>query len=251
MAGHSHWARIKHKKKVTDARRGKLWSKLSRDLIVAARVGGGDPSMNPRLRLAIEKARSANMPKDTIEKAIKKGTGELEGESYEEILYEGYGPSGVAVMCQVLTDNRNRTSAEIKKLFERCGGNLGATNCVAWMFKPKGIITVNQDDADEERLMELAVETGADDVRRQGNVFEILCEPAVFAQLRAALEASEIPIESADLSMIPTSTVTLDAETGRRVLRLMEELDEHDDVQNVYSNFDIPEDIVAELTESA
>ncbi len=205
---------------------------------------------NPRLRLAVDKARAANMTKDTIEKAVKKGTGELEGESYEEITYEGYGPNGVAVMCQVVTDNRNRTSAEIKKLFERCGGNLGASNCVAWMFKPTGIITVAQDDADEESLMEVALEASADDVRRQGNVSEITCDPTVFSQLRAAIEAKEIAVQSADLSMVPTSTVTLDAEAGRRVLRLMEELDEHDDVQNVYSNFDIPDEVVAELAES-
>lgn len=248
MAGHSHWARIKRKKGVTDARRGRLWSKLSRDLIVAARAGGGDPEMNARLRLAIDKAKAANMPKDTIENAIRKGTGELEGAaSFEEITYEGYGPGGVAVMCKTLTDNRNRTAAEIKKVFERSGGNLGSSNCVAWMFSQKGVISVDASQCDEDTLMEAALEAGADDVKGDGDQFEITCDPARLNAVLEQLAARQIPASSRDLAMVPATTVTLDAETGRKVLKLIEILDDHDDVQGVFSNFEIPEEVMAEL----
>jgi YebC/PmpR family DNA-binding regulatory protein len=250
MSGHSHWARIKHKKGVTDARRGRLWSKLARDVIVAARSGGGDAEMNPRLRLAIDKAKGANMPKDTIENAIKKGTGELAGAaSFEEILYEGYGPGGVAVMCKVLTDNRNRTAAEIKKIFERGGGNLGATNCVAWMFAQRGVISVDASVCDEDTLMEIALEAGADDVQPDADQFEITCDPSQFGAVLEALKQREIAVASSDLSMVPSTTITLDGETGRKVLRLIEALDDQDDAQSVVSNFEIPDEVMAELAE--
>jgi YebC/PmpR family DNA-binding regulatory protein len=247
MAGHSHWARIKRKKAVVDSRRGRLWSKLGKGITVAARLGGGELDANPRLRLAIDKARGANMPKDTIEKAIKKGTGELAGEALEEIIYEGYGPGGAAILCQVLTDNRNRTAPEIKKLLERAGGNLGSTNCVAWMFQQKGVVNVDAALTTEDALMEAVLDAGADDVKQVGGVFEVTCEASRFEAVVSALETAGIPTLSAELSMVPSATVTLDAQAGRRILRLMEELDDHEDVQNVYSNFDIPDAVMAEL----
>jgi len=246
MAGHSHWARIKRKKGVVDARRGRLWSKLSRIIIVAARQGGGDPDQNLSLRYAIDKAKAANMPKDTIENAIKKGCGELDGASFEEVAYEGYGPSGVAVLCECLTDNRNRTAPEMKKLFERYGGNLGTTGCVSWVFSPKGVILATAGDISEDQIVEVALESGAEDYKRVGEMWEITCEPAAFEPLRAALEAAGIPIESAELSKIPSSTVTLDRNAGRKVLALIESLEDHDDVQNVFANFDVPDDVLGE-----
>lgn len=250
MSGHSKWSTIKHKKAALDAKRGKAWSKLARNITVAAR-SGGDPSASPRLRLAVDKARAANMPKDTIEKAIKKGTGELEGESYEEILYEGYGPAGVAVMCNVVTDNRNRTAPEVKKLFERSGGNLGAPNCVAWMFAQKGVFTIRADQADEERVMEIALENGAEDVTSSALIHEVTCAPEAFADLKAALDAAAIPVESADVTMFPTNQITLSLEEARKVLRLMDGLEDHDDVTSVSSNFDIPDDVMTQLAADA
>ena len=244
MAGHSHWARIKHKKGVLDARRGRLWSKLARNIIVAARTGGGDPDQNLALRYAIDKAKAANMPKDTIENAIKKGTGDIAGATYEAVSYEGYGPGGVAVLCECLTDNRNRTAPEIKKTFERHGGNLGAAGCVGWLFNSRGIITVSAAEVSEDRLVEVALESGAEDYRMVGDLWEITCEPAAFEPLRRALTNAGIAIQSAELSKIPKTTVTLDAEEGRKMLALMESLEEHDDVQNVYANFDIPESVM-------
>ncbi|MGQ9648745.1 MAG: YebC/PmpR family DNA-binding transcriptional regulator [Phycisphaerae bacterium] len=246
MAGHSHWARIKHKKGVTDARRGRLWSKLARIIIVAARAGG-DPRENLPLRYAIEKAREANMPKDTIENAIKKGTGELGGTSYESVRYEGYGAGGVAVLCEALTDNRNRTAPEIKKIFERHGGSLGSAGCVAWIFSSKGQVTVPVSAADEDKIAEIALEAGADDYRQSDDVWEITCEPAAYEPLRAALVAAGITPQSSELSMIPSNTVTVDAENGRKVLSLIEALEEHDDIQNVYSNFELPDDVMASM----
>ncbi|HPD28531.1 MAG TPA: YebC/PmpR family DNA-binding transcriptional regulator [Phycisphaerae bacterium] len=246
MAGHSHWARIKHKKGVTDARRGRLWSKLARIIIVAARAGG-DPRENLPLRYAIEKAREANMPKDTIENAIKKGTGELGGTSYESVRYEGYGAGGVAILCEALTDNRNRTAPEIKKIFERHGGSLGSAGCVAWIFSSKGQVTVPVGAADEDKIAEIALEAGADDYRQSDDVWEITCEPAAYEPLRAALAAAGIAPQSSELSMIPSNTVTVDAENGRKVLSLIEALEEHDDIQNVYSNFELPDDVMASL----
>lgn len=248
MAGHSHWAGIKHKKAANDAKRGKVWSKLARLIIVAAKTGGGDPSANLSLRYAIDKAKAANMPKDTIEKAIKKGTGELEGQSFEEVLYEGYGPGGVAVMIEALTDNRNRTAPEVKKIFERRDGSLGTSGCVNWMFSKKGLITVNQSDADEEQLMELALSAGADDMTTDADVYEITCEPGAYEGLKNALQEEEIPMQVAELSMVAQNDVAVDdTDTARKIIALMEDLEDHDDVQNVYSNFDIPDEIMSKV----
>jgi len=247
MAGHSHWARIKRAKAVTDARRGKLWGKLSRAIIVAARQGGGDPATNLQLRYAIDAARDANMPKDTIERAIKRGTGELGGEEYVEMVFEGYGPGGAAVLATALTDNRNRTAPEIKKAFERRGGKLGATGSVAWMFSKRGVVVVRKDRADEERLTEIALEVGADDVRDDEDAWEIQCEPEVFERLRQALREAQIEAESASISMVPTTTVTLHGQDAERMVRLIEDLEEHDDIQQVYSNYEIAEEEMARL----
>ena len=244
MAGHSHWAGIKHKKAAIDAKRGKLWSKLARGIIVAAKTGGGDPNANLSLRYAIDKAKDANMPKDTIEKAIKKGTGDLDGVTYEDVLYEGYGNNGVAIMCEVLTDNRNRTAAEIRKIFENKGGSLGASGCVAWIFHKKGLLIVEAGEADEETLMELAIEAGADDFETVGQVYEITCSVENFQTVKKALQEKEIPIQLAEMSQVPSNSVTLDEDGARKILRLMDALEDQDDVQNVSGNFDIPDDIL-------
>jgi YebC/PmpR family DNA-binding regulatory protein len=248
MAGHSHWANIARKKAIVDNKRGKLWSKLSRLIIVAARSGGGDPSTNLRLRYAIDDAKAANMPNDTINRAIKKGTGELAGEnSYDEVVYEGYGPGGVAVMCEILTDNRNRTAPEIRKIFELNDGKLGATGCVSWMFERKGTFLVPADSIDEESLLEIALEAGAQDVKRVGDQFEITCDAADYDQVRSVLESRGVKLENAHVARVPTTTVDVDAETARKVLRLIEMLDDHDDVQSVVSNFNLPDEALAEL----
>ncbi len=247
MSGHSKWSTIKHKKAATDKKRSKLWSKLARYVTMAARAGGGDPKDNPRLRLAIDKAKSANMPKDTIEKAIKKGTGDLEGASYEEVLYEGYGPGGVALMAQAITDNRSRTSPEVKKIFERSGGNLGAQHSVSWMFAQKGILTVQNSKVDEEKLMEIVIENGGDDVAAIDDLQEISCEPDAYEGIKAALESAGITIHSAELTMVASNTITPDAETARKVLRLMDTLDDHEDVTSISMNCDFPDEVLAEL----
>ena len=241
MAGHSHWARIKRAKASNDSRRGKVWSKLSRAIIVAARNGGGDPDMNLSLRYAIDAAKADNMPKDTIERAVKKGTGGLEGARFEELSYEGYGPGGAAIICAVLSDNRNRTAPEIKRIFEQRGGNLGATNCVAWMFESRGVIIVSADAVDEESLTDLALEAGADDLQQGDGAFELTCDPSALDGLRKALSGADIKIESAEVSMIPSSTVTLAGDEARKMIRLIEALEDQDDVQKVYSNFEISE----------
>ena len=248
MAGHSHWAGIKHKKAALDAKRGKLWSKLARMIIVAAKSGGGDPSANLSLRYAIDKAKAANMPKDTIEKAIKRGTGEIAGASYEEILYEGYGPNGVAIMVETLTDNRNRTAPEIKRVFEKSGGSMGTTGCVSWMFNKKGLITVGTANVGEDDLMELALGAGAEDMENTGEVYEITCDPAAYEELKKALEEKEIPIEVAEISMVPQTMVAIEDEhTARKVISLMEAIEDHEDVQNAYANFDIPDEVMAKF----
>ena len=249
MAGHSHWAGIKYKKAAADAKRGKIWSKIARMIIVAAKQAGGDPSANLSLRYAIDKAKAANMPKDTIEKAVKKGTGELEGTSFEEVLYEGYGPSGVAVMVEALTDNRNRTGPEIKRVFEKHGGSLGTSGCVNWMFTKKGLITVNTANADEEQLLEIALNAGADDLQNTGEVFEITCDPGAYEELKTTLQEKEIATEVAEISMVPQSTIDInDEHTAKRIISLMETFEDHDDVQNTYANFDIPDEIVSRLS---
>jgi YebC/PmpR family DNA-binding regulatory protein len=247
MAGHSHWAGIKHKKALIDNRRGKLWSKLAKALIVAAKAGGGDPNQNLRLRYAIIDAKAGNMPKDTIDRAIKKGTGEMEGVNFEEVLYEGYGPGGVAVLCDILTDNRNRTAGEVRKLFEMQGGKLGATGCVAWMFDRKGLLIIPASETNEDALMELALEAGADDVRRVGENFEITCDPNSYSTLCDAVDAAGLTTESREITRIPKDTVDLDVETARSVLKLIDSLDDHDDVQKVAANFNIPDEAMAAI----
>lgn len=247
MAGHSHWAGIKHKKAANDKKRGRLWSKLARNVIMAARNGGGDPDANLSLRYAIDKAKAANMPNDTIDRAIKKGTGDLDGASYEELMYEGYGPHGVAIMATALTDNRNRTAPEVKKIFESKGGSLGSTNSVAYMFSKRGLVTVPADSTDEDQLIEVALEAGADDVQRSGDVFEITCDPSNFEPLKQALTDAGVTTEVAELSMVPSNTVPLDLDAARSVLGLLEMLEDHEDIQDVYANFDVPDDVMAQL----
>lgn len=247
MAGHSHWAGIKHKKALIDNKRGKVWSKLSRAIIVAAKSGGGDPDTNLRLRYAINDAKAVSMPKDNIERAVKKGTGELDGGNFDEVLYEGYGPNGVAILCEILTDNRNRTAPEVKKIFEVAGGKLGATGCVAWMFERKGVVVIDSKQTDEEKLLELAMESGAEDVKTTGDKFEVICDPENFAAVQEALKAASIETEMAELSRTPNDTVDLDVDTAKKVLKLMDQLDDHDDVQSVAANFNIPEEAMAEL----
>jgi YebC/PmpR family DNA-binding regulatory protein len=249
MSGHSHWSSIKHKKASADAKRGKAWSKVARMIIMAAKKGGGDPGGNLSLRYAIDKAKSVNMPKDTIEKAIKKATGEGGTISFEEIVYEGYGPKGVAIIVDVLTDNRARTVADVKKMFERHGGALGAAGCVNWMFSKKGLITVKTAAVKEDDLMEIALSAGADDLRNAGEIYEITCHPAEFEGLKKALEAKSIPTELAEISMVASSNVPIsDVETARKIIALMDEFEDHEDVQNAYANFNIPDEIMAKVS---
>lgn len=248
MSGHSHWATIKHKKGAIDAKRGKLWSKLSRAIIIAARNGGGDPEMNLKLRYAIDKARSVSMPKDNIERAVKRGTGELEGMSYEEVVYEGYGPSGVAIMVETLTDNRNRTVGEIAKIFERGGGKMGVAGCAAYMFERKGLFVVDAAATDEDTLLALALEGGADDVKRQGSNFEVICEPAAFNQVQEALKNNNIAPTTAEITQLCKAPVEVsDPEDARKILRLMDALDDHDDAQQVYTTANLSEELVSSL----
>jgi YebC/PmpR family DNA-binding regulatory protein len=251
MAGHSHWANIAHKKSLIDSNRGKLWSKLAKAIMVAAKAGGGDPAQNLRLRYAIIDAKAGNMPKDTIDRAIKKGTGELEGVNFEEILYEGYGPGGVAVLCDILTDNRNRTAGEVRKIFEVHGGNLGGSNSVAWMFERKGLFLVPAKNVTEEKLFEIALEAGADDVRQSGDSFEVTCPVDAFQKVSEAFETHAIATDVSEISRIPQNTVELDAENGSRVLKLLEALEDQDDVQSVTSNFNIPESVMQELAQAS
>ncbi|HJT79090.1 MAG TPA: YebC/PmpR family DNA-binding transcriptional regulator [Gemmataceae bacterium] len=250
MSGHSHWATIKHKKGAIDAKRGKLFSKLSRAIIIAARHGGGDPEMNLKLRYAIDKARQVSMPKDNIERAVKRGTGEVEGMVFEEITYEGYGPGGVAVLVDVVTDNRNRTSGEVRKIFERNGGKMGSAGCVAYLFERKGVISVNAADTDEDTLMGIALDAGADDLKRAGTTFDITCDPTAFGAVQAAVEKAGLKPVVAEISQIPKAPTEVDTETAKKVMRLMEGLDDHDDVQNVYSSMNLTEEMAAEMANS-
>ncbi|MAT15454.1 MAG: YebC/PmpR family DNA-binding transcriptional regulator [Planctomyces sp.] len=247
MAGHSHWANIAAKKGVADKKRGKLFGKLSRAIIVAAQGGGGDPTTNLRLRYAIDKAKKASMPKDNIDRAVKKGCGEGGSENYEELLYEGYGAAGVAVLCDILTENRNRTAGEVRKIFEVHNGNLGATGCVSWMFDRKGLFIVPAEGNEEETLFEIAVEAGAEDVRQAGDTFEILCAPEAFDEVTAALEEKGIETISADITRVAANTIELNADDAMKVLKLIEALEDQDDVQNVTANFNISDDIMEEL----
>ena len=248
MAGHSHWANIARKKSLIDAKRGKLWSKLAKAIIVAAKHGGADPDANLRLRYAIDAAKAVSMPKDNIQRAIRTGTGELKGGDLEESLYEGYGAGGVAVLCEILTDNKNRTAPEIRKIFEMCGGKLGGSGCVAYLFERKGLVRLLQTACDEDRLMEVTLEAGADDVKLVGDRWEVTCEPATMAAVVEALQQAGLAVESNEIVRIPTNSVDVeDVETARKVLDLVERLDDHDDVQSVAANFNIPEAAMAQL----
>ena len=248
MSGHSKWSTIKRKKGALDAKRGKIFTKLIKEITIAARLGGGDPDGNPRLRTAIQTAKGANMPQDNITRAIAKGTGELEGVNYEECAYEGYGPNGVAILISVLTDNRNRTGAEIRHILTKNNGTMAEPNAVAWNFEKKGLFLVLQESVDEETLMELALEAGAEDFESTDDLFEIHTSPDAFETVREALELSGIPTESAELAMLPKSTVKLEGKEAEQMLRLMEALEDNDDVQNVYANFDISEEQMAEAS---
>ena len=247
MSGHSKWATIKHKKAAVDARRGKVFTKLIRELTSAARMGGGDPDANPRLRTAVAAARNANMPSDTIQRAIKKGTGELPGEVYEEVTYEGYGAGGVAILVDVLTDNKNRTVAEIRHLFSKHGGSLGESGCVAWMFGRKGLITLSTSQIDEDTLLEIVLEAGGDDVKVEADSYEIVTAPEAFEDVRSALEQKGLTLDVAEVTMLPQNTVPVEGKQAEQVLRLMEALDDQDDVRKAHANFDISEDVMAAL----
>ena len=243
MSGHSKWSSIKHKKAAKDAKRGKLFTKLIKEITVAARMGGGDINSNPRLRTAVQTAKDNSMPNENIDRAIKKGTGDLDGVSYEEVSYEGYGPGGAAFMVRVLTDNKNRTVSDIRRLFTKHGGNLGESGCVAWMFENKGVIRVQKKAVDEERLMGLAIEAGAEDVREEEDVFEVITTPEDFSKVRESLDGAQIPIEGAEIAMLPQNTMSLGLKDAEQTLKLTEELEDHDDVQGVASNFDIPDEL--------
>jgi YebC/PmpR family DNA-binding regulatory protein len=249
MSGHSKWATIKHKKALVDARRGKTFTKLIRELTSAARLGGGDVETNPRLRTAVAAAKTANMPSDTIQRAIKKGTGELPGEVYEEVTYEGYGSGGVAILVDTLTDNKNRTVAEIRHLFSKHGGSLGENGCVAWMFDRKGLLTLSAAQIDEDELLELVLEAGGDDVRLSDDVYEIITAAETFDEVKNQLEAKGLTLDVAEITMIPQNTVPIEGKHAEQVLRLMEALDDQDDVRKAHANFDIPDDVMAKLSE--
>jgi YebC/PmpR family DNA-binding regulatory protein len=249
MSGHSKWSTIKHKKSAQDAKRGKVFSKLIKEITVAARMGLGDPEANPRLRAAVLAAKAENMPKDNIERAIKKGAGELEGTSYEETNYEGYGPGGVAILVDILTDNRNRAASEVRHVFSRNGGSLGAAGCVAWMFNSRGTFVFSKTKVGEEELMEVALEAGAEDVRDEGDQFEVITSPADFEAVKAAFQQRQMEFELAEISKVPQNTVKVeDEKQAQQLLKLMDALDDCDDVQNAYANFDIPDDILNAIT---
>ncbi len=247
MAGHSKWANIKHKKAAADAVKGKVFSKIAKEIMVAARSGGGDPSANITLRALIQKARGVNMPSDNIDRAIKRGTGELEGMVLEEIVYEGYGPGGISIVVQTLSDNRNRTASEVRHAFSKHGGNLAGAGSVTRSFKRRGYFTVPADAVGEDRLLELALEAGADDVLRDGESFEIVCEPSQFGRVSDALAAAGVRAETAELAMLPDTTLPVtDPEKARQLLAFIEALEDLDDVQNVYANFDLSDDVLAQ-----
>ena len=250
MSGHSHWATIKHKKSAVDAKRGKLWSKLAKAIIVAAKHGGGDPDQNLRLRYAIDDAKANSVPKDNIQRAIKTGTGELAGDNLEEIVYEGYGAAGVAVVCEILTNNRNRTAPEIRKVFELSSGKLGSTNCVLWMFENKGLFLVPGESISEDKLFEVALEAGADDVQHVEDKFEVTCDPTKYREVADGLAQAGVTIENSKITRIAKNMVDVtDEEDARKILRLMEALEDHDDVQNVSSNFNMADELMEKVSE--
>ncbi len=248
MSGHSKWSSIKHKKAARDAKRGKVFTKLIKEITIAARLGGGDANANPRLRTAVAAAKAQSMPNDNIDRAIKKGTGELGGASLEEVTYEGYGPGGVAIMLEVLTDNRNRTVAELRFIFSRHGGNLGEANCVAWMFKKRGVITVEKSAVDEDKLIEVALDAGADDVQGDTDTFQVMTAPEKFNVVREAVEKAGVAIAHAETTLVPENTVAVSGHSAEQVLKLVEELEDHDDVQSVSSNFDISDEEMAQIS---
>lgn len=249
MSGHSKWHSIRHKKGATDAKRGKIFSRINKELMVAARMGGGDPSANPRLRQAIAAAKSENMPKDNIERAIKKGTGELEGVNYEEYIYEGYAPGGVALLIEVMTDNKNRAAADIRYVFNKRGGSLGEAGCVAWMFEKKGLIIFDQNQVAEDEVLEVALEAGADDVITTEDQYEVHTELSAFESVKQAFDDQELRYTMAEITMMPQNTVNIDDESvAVQVLKLMEAIEDADDVQKVYANFDIPDKILQRIT---
>ncbi len=238
MSGHNKWSTIKHKKGAADAKRGKVFTKIIKEIMVAAKLGGGDPNGNPRLRTAVDKAKAENMPKDNIERAIKKGAGEMEGVTYEEITYEGYGPNGVAVLVEAMTDNRNRTVSEVRSIFTKCNGNMGEAGCVSWMFDKKGLIVFSK-ETDFEKLFEAALEAGAEDVTDEEEQIEVLTDPSNFIEIRESLEKAGFKYESAEITMIPQTMIKLEGKPAESMLKLMDRLEDNDDVQNVYANFDI------------
>ena len=248
MSGHSKLHSIRHKKGAVDAKRGKIFTKLIKEITVATRMGGKDPDSNARLRAAIAAAKAENMPKENIERGIKKGTGELEGSTYEEATYEGYGPGGVAVLVEVLTDNRNRTVAEVRHVFERHGGSLGAAGCVAWMFSQKGLMVLPKEQTDEEKLFEVALEAGAEDIKEGEKEFEVITEPSLFEQVRTAIEGTGLTYALAEITMIPQSTTILEGKNAQQMLTLMELLEDNDDVNHVYANFDIPDEVMEAIS---
>ena len=244
MSGHSKWSTIKHKKAAKDAKKGKLFTKLIKEITVAARMGGGDINANPRLRTAVLTARAASMPTENIDRAIKKGTGELEGVTYDEIQYEGYGPGGAAILAHVLTDNKNRTVSEIRRLFIKHGGNMGEAGCVAWMFDKKGLITIEKTQVDEDRLMSIVLDAGAEDVRDEDEIFEVITTVEEFDKVKERLELEKVAIASAQITMVPKNTVDVDEKNVEQILKLTEELEDHDDVQSVSANFNIPSELM-------
>jgi YebC/PmpR family DNA-binding regulatory protein len=248
MSGHSKWHNIRLKKGKMDQERGKVFTKLSREIIMAAKAGGGNPDGNLRLKMAIQKARENSMPQDKIKSAIQRGTGELDGANYDELTYEGYGPAGVAVLVACATDNRNRTVAELRNIFSKCGGNLGESGSVAWQFSRKGIISVERNGKSEDEVMEVALEAGAEDVRAEEDTFDIYTAAEDYAAVRQGVEEAGLPVRSADLTMVPDTTIAVEGKTAEQMLRLMDQLEDHDDVQNVYANFDIPDSVLAGMT---
>jgi YebC/PmpR family DNA-binding regulatory protein len=242
MSGHSKWSTIKHKKGAADKKRAKIFTKLIKEITVAARMGGGDPAANPRLRHAIDSAKAQNMPKDNVDRAIKKGTGDMDGVNYEEIIYEGYGPGGVAVMVECLTDNKNRTIADVRYIFNKAGGNVGTDGCVAWMFDKKGVISVTKENADEDTLMEVAIDAGAEDIKDEGDSFDVLTAPEDFDAVKDAIDGAQISYEVAEISMVPQNTTAVSGKEAEQMIKFMEALDDCDDIQNFYTNADIPDE---------
>jgi YebC/PmpR family DNA-binding regulatory protein len=249
MAGHSKWANIRIRKGAQDAKRGKIFTRVSKEITIAAREAGGDPNMNPRLRQALAKAKQVNLPKDKIETAVKKGTGELQADAIEEVVYEGYGPGGVALLIDAATDNKNRTVADVRYILSKNGGSLGENGCVGWMFDKKGVLSFPREEYDEDQLLEAGLEAGAEDVSGDGDFWQVLTAPEDFEAVQQAFDKAGLACESAEVTMVPRNTVAVDVDTGRKILKLMDMLEDNEDVQNTYSNFDLPEELVAEMQE--